>query len=137
MAEDAKEISFQNISKAEEERQKAVIKLEELEKYLSLNSSSSDDIKEALIESQRKLVVFKVNEEALTRRYIAATESEQSLIKEVQKLKVIIFISYQNDLSNLDRVARSTIIRLQKSKSEHRDKISSLQAELSGFLKIF
>jgi hypothetical protein len=93
MAEEAKEISFKNISMAEEERQKAVIKLEELEKYLSLNSSTSDDIKEALIESQRKLVVFKVNEEALTRRYIAATESEQSLIKEVQKLKVIIFLS--------------------------------------------
>ncbi len=91
MAEEAKEISCQNISKAEEERQKAVIKLEELEKYLGLNSSSSDDIKKALIEAQRKLVVFKVNEEALTRRYVAAAESEQSLIKEVQKLKVIIF----------------------------------------------
>lgn len=107
--------------------------MEELERAISVRSSSSEDVRDALIEAQRKIIVLKVNEEALTRRYVAASESEQVLNKEIQKLKVpVIFIIIKNELSSLDRVARSTIIRLQKSKAEYREKIATLQSELSG-----
>jgi hypothetical protein len=87
-AEESKETAQNKISKAEEERQKAVIKAEELERAISARSSSTDDIRDILVEAQRKIIVLKVNEEALTRRYVAANESEKALNKEIQKLKV-------------------------------------------------
>jgi uncharacterized protein (DUF2336 family) len=69
-----------------------VIKVEELERAIIARSSSSEDIRDALVEAQRKIIVLKVNEEALTRRYVAASESEQALNKEIQKLKVLFMI---------------------------------------------
>jgi hypothetical protein len=69
-----------------------VIKVEELERAIFARSSSSEDVRDALVEAQRKIIVLKVNEEALTRRYIAASESEKALCKEIQKLKVLFVI---------------------------------------------
>lgn len=86
LAEEYKEDAKNKISKAEEERQRAVIKAEELQKVIS--SSTSEYTQNALVDAQRKIIVLKVNEEALTRRYVAASESETILSKEIQKLKV-------------------------------------------------
>jgi hypothetical protein len=87
--------SLENIQKAEEERNKAVNRLKEYELLQNQSYTSADDIKKALIEAQRNLVVFKVNEEVLTRRYVAASESEKRLLKQVEQLKVgTIYLSF-------------------------------------------
>ena len=77
------------VEKAEDGKLRATTRLCEFEKMVSVTYDSQDDVKKALTEAQRNLVVLKVNEETLTRRYVAAVDGENSLNKQVHKLKVL------------------------------------------------
>jgi hypothetical protein len=122
--EDAKTEAQLSVQKAMEEKSKAVARLKEFEAFVDKKYQTSEDSQRALIEAQRQLVVLKVNEETLTRRYVAAAEGEKQLQKEVHKLK--------SDIAHLDTIARSTIARLRKSKNENQERVSALQEELAS-----
>ena len=122
--ENAKTEAQSSVQKAMEEKSKAVTRLREFEALVEKKYQSSEESQRALIEVQRQLVVLKVNEETLTRRYVAAAEGENQLQKEVHKLK--------SDIANLDTIARSTISRLGKSKKEIQEKVDVLQEELAS-----
>lgn len=83
-----------SVEKADDEKVRATTKLREFERMVSVAYESQDDVKRALIEAQRNLVVLKVNEETLTRRYVAAVDGENALTKQVHKLKVLQLICF-------------------------------------------
>jgi hypothetical protein len=87
--DEAKATAKRVVDKAEDEKTRATTRLREFEKMVSTEYDSQDQVKRALTEAQRNLVVLKVNEETLTRRYVAAVDGENSLHKENHKLKVI------------------------------------------------
>lgn len=81
-----------DVRKAQEEKSRAVTRLKEFEALVNERYTSSEGTQKALVDAQRNLVVLKVNEETLTRRYVTACESEVSLQKEVTKLKVTMIL---------------------------------------------
>ena len=110
------------VQEAEEAKNRSLVRLKEFEALVQTNVNDSDYIHKSLIEAQRNLVVLKVNEEILTRRYVVAQESEERMSKEIHRLN--------SDLINLDKVARSTILRLKKSKNEALSRTEKLEKEL-------
>ncbi|KNC97427.1 uncharacterized protein SPPG_09464 [Spizellomyces punctatus DAOM BR117] len=113
-----------NLRDADAAREAAQTRTEELETLVVILSAGSDElIKSSLIEVQRKLMVLKINEKALTRRYLALQEVESGLRTENERLK--------NDLLLLDKASRQRIGYLAASKREAKSKVQRLLSELS------
>ncbi|TPX68705.1 hypothetical protein SpCBS45565_g02947 [Spizellomyces sp. 'palustris'] len=113
-----------NLRDADAAREAAQIRTEELEALVVTLSAGSDElVKSSLVDVQRKLMVLKINEKALTRRYLALQEVESGLRTENERLK--------NDLLLLDKASRQRIGYLAASKREAKSKVERLLSELS------
>jgi hypothetical protein len=70
-------------------KEAAEIRAEEMEKaVVALSEQSPDEVKKALVESQRSITILRVNEVTLRRRHMAIADSEARCLKEVARLKV-------------------------------------------------
>ncbi|KAJ3236898.1 hypothetical protein HDU78_004338 [Chytriomyces hyalinus] len=109
-----------DLASAMNEREGAEIKIEELERLLkSIHDKCEwNHTQRSLVESQRAVAVLRVNEVTLKRKYLAAADAEQTTRKDNAKLK--------SDLMALDRVARETISRLNRSNTELCERIYNL-----------
>ncbi|KAJ3239734.1 hypothetical protein HDU81_005450 [Chytriomyces hyalinus] len=109
-----------DLASAMNEREGAEIKIEELERLLkSIHDKCEwNHTQRSLVESQRAVAVLRVNEVTLKRKYLAAADAEQTTRKDNAKLK--------SDLMALDRVARETISRLNRSNAELCERIYNL-----------
>ncbi|KAJ3083752.1 hypothetical protein HK102_000920, partial [Quaeritorhiza haematococci] len=109
----------QQLQDAIAEGKSAETKADEFERTLqTLMRGDHDEIQTALVEAQRSLVVLKVNEEKLVRRYMAASDTEAMLRKENERIKA--------ELVSLDEAARSNIGRLVRYKKNAQKKIDHL-----------
>lgn len=111
------------IEKLESSKNCAEIKSSRLESLVSTLSEDSNVISKELIETQRKMVILEVNEQALFRRYNASLQVEQVYQKEISRLK--------DDLQSLQNNAGMKINRLSQFLSESKTLNSQLQERLS------
>jgi chromosome segregation ATPase len=93
-------------------------KTSRLEDTIESLNGSPDDVERALINSQRKLVVFEVNSATLKRQIAATSTNLKAVTKEN--------ISLTRDIENLNQVARQTICRLYSQHSELRNRVEYL-----------
>lgn len=84
--------------------------------------SKEDEIKGRLADLARKITVLKVNEKALTRRFMAISEMEQTCRKENNKLK--------NEMIEMEAAITDRISYLQRYKDMAAFKLASLQKRL-------
>jgi hypothetical protein len=98
-------------------------KVQRLEGLLSTLNDGPESICQNLIDSQRRLVVLEVNEQALLRRYTASMQVEQVYQKEVARLK--------DEVQSLESSARTVIERLMRYKKEAKLTIAELHEQLS------
>ncbi|KAI8905079.1 hypothetical protein EDD86DRAFT_212204 [Gorgonomyces haynaldii] len=94
-------------------------RLEKLIQDLSLNP---DQMRQELIQVERRLVVLEVNEQALMRRYQASLQVESLRNKENEQLR--------HSLQTLEHRARATIMKLNTFRNESKDMIRVLQDKL-------
>ncbi|KAK6098993.1 40S ribosomal protein S26 [Batrachochytrium dendrobatidis] len=99
-------------------------KIDRLESLLATTEASSDEITRATIDAHRKLIVMQVNEGMLARRYTALSDVEAFLQKENARLK--------EDLIDMSKSARETILRLQFKKNSTEAVLEKLQHEFAN-----
>lgn len=88
---ESKIAEFQSKLDAQEaQRQAAETKSDRLELLVKALAGDSNQIKQELVDGQRRLIVLEVNEQALMRRYTASTRVEQVYQKEIVRLKVML-----------------------------------------------
>ncbi|KAI2648388.1 Centrosomal protein of 290 kDa [Labeo rohita] len=103
-------------SKLEEQREVDAVKVKEY--------NDPREIRHQLAETARKMMVLRVNEKCLTRRYTTLLELEQHLRKENGKLK--------DDFSQMEAAVTERIGYLQRFKEMAAFKMAALQKSLDG-----
>ncbi|CAM4734524.1 unnamed protein product [Leuciscus chuanchicus] len=111
-------------SKLEEQREVDVVKIKEYNHWLEALEKDPNEIRQELAETARKMMVLRVNEKCLTRRYTTLLELEQHLRKENGKLK--------DDFRHMEAVVTERIGYLQRFKEMAAFKIAALQKSLDG-----
>ncbi|KAJ3186375.1 hypothetical protein HDU85_007815 [Gaertneriomyces sp. JEL0708] len=107
----------------------AELKVNELVELLRvIESTSSQDIVNALIDCQRRVTVLKVDEKTLGRQIYALQDSENMLRKENTRLAA--------EVLSLDRLARQTLSRLSIAKGEAVARCERIQLEFSESVPI-
>ncbi|XP_067235779.1 centrosomal protein of 290 kDa isoform X3 [Chanodichthys erythropterus] len=111
-------------SKLEEQKEVDTVKIKEYNHWLEALEKDPSEIRRELAETARKMMVLKVNEKCLTRRYTTLLELEQHLRKENGKLK--------DDFSHMEAAVTERIGYLQRFKEMAAFKIAALQKSLDG-----
>ncbi|KAK7121544.1 hypothetical protein R3I93_022587 [Phoxinus phoxinus] len=111
-------------SKLEEQREVDVVKIKEYNHWLEALEKDPNEIRQELGETARKMMVLRVNEKCLTRRYTTLLELEQHLRKENGKLK--------DDFRHMEAVVTERIGYLQRFKEMAAFKIAAFQKSLDG-----
>ncbi|XP_073798223.1 centrosomal protein of 290 kDa isoform X13 [Danio rerio] len=109
-------------SKLEEQREVDAVKIKEYNHLLETLEKDPSEIRREMAETGRKIVVLRVNEKCLTRRYTTLLELEQHLRKENAKLK--------EDFTQMQAVVTERIGYLQRFKEMAAFKMASLQKSL-------
>ncbi|XP_055047695.2 centrosomal protein of 290 kDa isoform X3 [Misgurnus anguillicaudatus] len=109
-------------SKLEEQREVDTVKISEYNHWLETLEKDPSEIKRQLSETARKMMVLKVNEKCLTRRYTTLIELEQHLRKENGKLK--------DDFTQMEAMVTERIGYLQRFKEMAAFKMATLQKSL-------
>ncbi|XP_077066811.1 centrosomal protein of 290 kDa isoform X8 [Siphateles boraxobius] len=111
-------------SKLEEQREVDLVKIKEYNHWLEALEKDPNEIRQELAETARKIMVLRVNEKCLTRRYTTLLELEQHLRKENGKLK--------DDFRHMEAVVTERVGYLQRFKEMAAFKIAALQKSLDG-----
>ncbi|XP_048015309.1 centrosomal protein of 290 kDa isoform X2 [Megalobrama amblycephala] len=111
-------------SKLEEQKEVDTVKIKEYNHWLEALEKDPSEIRRELAETARKMMVLRVNEKCLTRRYTTLLELEQHLRKENGKLK--------DDFSHMEAAVTERIGYLQRFKEMAAFKIAALQKSLDG-----
>ncbi|XP_050955227.1 centrosomal protein of 290 kDa isoform X2 [Labeo rohita] len=111
-------------SKLEEQREVDAVKVKEYNHWLEALEKDPREIRHQLAETARKMMVLRVNEKCLTRRYTTLLELEQHLRKENGKLK--------DDFSQMEAAVTERIGYLQRFKEMAAFKMAALQKSLDG-----
>ncbi|XP_067293286.1 centrosomal protein of 290 kDa isoform X2 [Pseudorasbora parva] len=111
-------------SKLEEQREVDAVKIKEYNHWIEAHEKDPSEIRRELAETARKMMVLRVNEKCLTRRYTTLLELEQHLRKENGKLK--------DDFSHMEAAVTERIGYLQRFKEMAAFKIAALQKSLDG-----
>nr|XP_005163077.1 centrosomal protein of 290 kDa isoform X2 [Danio rerio] len=109
-------------SKLEEQREVDAVKIKEYNHLLETLEKDPSEIRREMAETGRKIVVLRVNEKCLTRRYTTLLELEQHLRKENAKLK--------EDFTQMQAAVTERIGYLQRFKEMAAFKMASLQKSL-------
>ncbi|XP_039618116.1 centrosomal protein of 290 kDa-like [Polypterus senegalus] len=110
--------------KLQEQKAHDAIKIAEFNHWVNILQMDSEEIRRQVAEAARKMIVLKVNEKTLTRRYTIELEMEQHLRKENSKLK--------NEITAMESAVTKKIGYLQRYKDMAAFKIASLQKALDG-----
>ncbi|XP_051740645.1 centrosomal protein of 290 kDa isoform X2 [Ctenopharyngodon idella] len=111
-------------SRLEEQKEVDAVKIKEYNHWLEALEKDPSEIRRELAETARKMMVLRVNEKCLTRRYTTLLELEQHLRKENGKLK--------DDFSQMEAAVTERIGYLQRFKEMAAFKIAALQKSLDG-----
>ncbi|KAI9004263.1 hypothetical protein BC832DRAFT_592949 [Gaertneriomyces semiglobifer] len=107
----------------------AELKVNELVELVRvIESTSSQDVLNALIDAQRRVTVLKVDEKTLWRQIYALQDSENILRKENTRLAA--------EVLSLDKLARQTLSRLSIAKGEAVARCERIQLEFSESVPI-
>lgn len=109
-------------SKLEEQREVDAVKIKEYNHLLETLEKDPSEIRREMAETCRKIMVLRVNEKCLTRRYTTLLELEQHLRKENAKLK--------EDFTQMQAAITERIGYLQRFKEMAAFKMASLQKSL-------
>ncbi|XP_056307502.1 centrosomal protein of 290 kDa [Danio aesculapii] len=109
-------------SKLEEQREVDAVKIKEYNHMLDTLEKDPSEIRREMAETGRKIMVLRVNEKCLTRRYTTLLELEQHLRKENAKLK--------EDFTQMQAAVTERIGYLQRFKEMAAFKMASLQKSL-------
>ncbi|TRZ00666.1 hypothetical protein DNTS_032011 [Danionella cerebrum] len=111
-------------SKLEEQREVDAVKLKEYNLLLEALEKDPSEVRRELAEMGRKMMVLRVNEKCLTRRYTTLLELEQHLRKENSKLK--------DDFTQMQATITERIGYLQRFKEMAAFKMAALQKSLDA-----
>ncbi|XP_051978997.1 centrosomal protein of 290 kDa [Xyrauchen texanus] len=111
-------------SKLEEQREVDAVKIKEYNQWIEALEKDPREIRQELSEMARKMMVLRVNEKCLTRRYTTLLELEQHLRKENDKLK--------DDLTQMESAVTERIGYLQRFKEMAAFKMAALQKSLDN-----
>ncbi|XP_051548638.1 centrosomal protein of 290 kDa isoform X2 [Myxocyprinus asiaticus] len=111
-------------SKLEEQREVDAVKIKEYNHCIEALEKDPSEIRQELSEMARKMMVLRVNEKCLTRRYTTLLELEQHLRKENDKLK--------DDLTQMEAAVTERIGYLQRFKEMAAFKMAALQKSLDN-----
>ncbi|KAG8439537.1 hypothetical protein GDO86_005659 [Hymenochirus boettgeri] len=104
------------------EKELDMLQIKEYTSLIDALQMDPDELKKRISEASRKIIVLRVNEKSITRRYTTLQEMEQHLRKENGKMK--------NEISEMEAAVAERIEYLQRYKEIAAFKIAALQKAL-------